>query len=128
MIKNHRRSVLKGLAITLPAAWSAPLVKAVVLPVHAQTSQCEAPEMCYTLLGSPVLSFSWPGGSGPYSPIVYNGTGCGDSVNTTSPPPLVVASSAQEAKALLSCPGSAAVVPVAESLPGDCHFYACPPG
>ena len=39
MTKMHRRNALKGLVFTVPTAWSAPLVKSVVLPVHAQTTE-----------------------------------------------------------------------------------------
>jgi len=33
-----RRKLLKGLAVTLPAAWTRPVVKTVLLPAHAQRS------------------------------------------------------------------------------------------
>ena len=38
MTTSDRRSVLQRLAVTLPAAWSAPVVLSVTLPAHAQTS------------------------------------------------------------------------------------------
>lgn len=38
---NSRRIVLRNLAFTLPAAWSAPVIQAVSLPAHAQTSCAE---------------------------------------------------------------------------------------
>lgn len=73
MTKEHRRKILKGLAVTLPAAWSAPLVKSVVLPAHAQTSQCEAPPGCYTIgAGNNESSFSMAGRSGTFSRSLGN--------------------------------------------------------
>jgi hypothetical protein len=41
MSRSSRRTLLKGIALTLPAAWSAPIVRSVVLPAHAQTSGIE---------------------------------------------------------------------------------------
>lgn len=38
MTRKSRRKVLKDLAITLPAAWSTPMVESIILPAHAQTS------------------------------------------------------------------------------------------
>jgi len=35
-----RRKLLKGLAVTLPAAWTRPVVESVVLPAHAQATAC----------------------------------------------------------------------------------------
>jgi len=38
MNNETRRSLLKGLALTLPVAWTRPVVESVVLPAHAQAS------------------------------------------------------------------------------------------
>ena len=38
MNKKHRRTVIRGLAISLPATWAAPIVSSVVLPAHAEIS------------------------------------------------------------------------------------------
>lgn len=38
MAESTRRKALKDLALTLPAAWSAPVIQAVSLPAHGQTS------------------------------------------------------------------------------------------
>ena len=38
MNKNKRRNVLKGLALGAPVVWVKPVIEAVILPVHAQTS------------------------------------------------------------------------------------------
>lgn len=40
MAKNTRRNLLKGLAVSAPAAWTTPFVTSVILPAHAQTSPC----------------------------------------------------------------------------------------
>ena len=125
--KRSRRRILKSLAITLPAAWSAPLVKSVVLPAHAQTSQCEAPEGCYLIGigGGESVYISWAGGTGPHTAPGYQGPGCqGQSAGTGY---LIVASSAEEAAALLSCSVSniTEYQPVSPPLPGGCGFYEC---
>ena len=38
MNKKLRRKVLRGMAVSVPVAWSAPIVQSVVLPAHAATS------------------------------------------------------------------------------------------
>jgi hypothetical protein len=38
MSRSSRRNLLKGIALSFPAAWSAPVVQSVILPAHAQTS------------------------------------------------------------------------------------------
>ena len=35
MTEKSRRTVLKGLAITMPAVWATPIVESVILPAHA---------------------------------------------------------------------------------------------
>jgi hypothetical protein len=42
MSRSSRRKLLKGIALSLPAAWSAPVVQSVILPAHAQTSGDES--------------------------------------------------------------------------------------
>ena len=41
MAEKSRRKLIKGLGISIPTAWAAPIIEAVILPVHAATS-CEA--------------------------------------------------------------------------------------
>jgi hypothetical protein len=48
MTKQSRRNLLKGLAVSAPAAWSSPLVTSVILPAHAQTSPCGPSLSCST--------------------------------------------------------------------------------
>lgn len=48
MTKQSRRNLLKGLAVSAPAAWSTPLVTSVILPAHAQTSPCDPSLSCST--------------------------------------------------------------------------------
>lgn len=48
MTKRTRRNLLKGLAVSAPAAWSTPLVTSVILPAHAQTSPCGSSLSCST--------------------------------------------------------------------------------
>ncbi len=48
MTKRTRRNLLKGLAVSAPAAWSTPLVTSVILPAHAQTSPCGPSLSCST--------------------------------------------------------------------------------
>lgn len=46
MTQETRRRALKGLAITVPAAWTAPIVNSVILPAHAQMSPISATIDC----------------------------------------------------------------------------------
>lgn len=39
MAEKSRRKLLKGLGISIPTVWAAPIIEAVLLPAHAQTSQ-----------------------------------------------------------------------------------------
>ena len=56
MTQESRRKVLKGLAVTIPAAWTTPVVESIVTPAHAGTSPfCseDIEELCSDLeLGS----------------------------------------------------------------------------
>ena len=45
MTQKSRRTVLKGLAITMPAIWVTPVVESVILPAHAGTDM-SGPERC----------------------------------------------------------------------------------
>jgi hypothetical protein len=40
MTHKSRRTVLKGLAVTMPAVWATPMVESIILPAHAQGSPC----------------------------------------------------------------------------------------
>jgi hypothetical protein len=120
--KGHRRALLKGVAVVLPAVWTTPLAKSVVLPVHAQTSGCAAPEDCYVIEGG---SFSWPGGTGPYNVDFRLGSDC--SSETSIGAHVVVAASFEEAAALLSCSSGlvATLLPTNPPAPEGCDFWSC---
>jgi len=86
---NNRRKVLKSIAAgsgavvagkSLPESWSKPLVKSLVLPVHAMTTTpevtttadpgCSIPTDCYFMEESFVgFHIFWPGGTGPYEDL-----------------------------------------------------------
>jgi hypothetical protein len=55
MAEKSRRKLLKGLGISVPAAWAAPVIEAVILPAHATTT-----ESCTTLFN---LADHFPGQS-----------------------------------------------------------------
>ena len=40
MAEKSRRKLIKGLGISIPTVWAAPIIDAVILPAHAQTSVC----------------------------------------------------------------------------------------
>jgi hypothetical protein len=117
MTKKTRRNVLKGLAVTLPGAWTAPIVDSVILPAHAATTggagdagdaggtdALSAPPNCYVGLVTRDGQFSvmWPGGSGLMDPVPYwRGPDCDGPSDGAGP--MAVAASASEAKALLGC-------------------------
>lgn len=126
--RRSRRMLLKGLAVTLPAAWSRPVVEAVVLPAHAQTSPgtCSAETGCYRLTVSG-RSFTWPGGTGPFVVNVFADADCNEDPGA-SQQPVVVAVNTAAAAALLSCPLglAAAEVPTFPALSG-CGFFSCQP-
>lgn len=122
---DRRRMILKGLAVTLPTAWTAPLVKSVVLPAHAQTSQCEAPKHCYIIEGGDrPVSFMWLGGAEARTVTTHFGTNCiGDQAGIGV---VVVASSLEEAISLLPCsPQTILAFSTNPPLPEGCGFYAC---
>ncbi|HSH40935.1 MAG TPA: hypothetical protein VK973_02290 [Arenicellales bacterium] len=128
MTRRSRRRLLKGLALTLPAAWSRPIVESVVLPAHAQTSVpgCSADPGCYVYnIGDSDESFNWPGGAGPETVELFAGSGCSDTFDETAT--VVVAASLAEAQAAVSCPGSSILIEIATTPPAPegCSFYMC---
>jgi hypothetical protein len=126
MKKESRRKLLKGLAITLPAAWTTPMVEAIVLPAHAATSpvDCTAPEDCYF---SQVLEryFPWPGGT--ESRLV--GLHVSECSDTQILPVIlvVVADSLAAAQAALDCEENEEVIDLETNpaLANGCSFYGC---
>ena len=126
MTCKSRRTALKGLALTLPAAWAAPVVKSVVLPAHAQTSGCYAPEGCYLFSSQGGGSFSWPGGMGPATVPIWNVPGC-PNVTPNDFVDLAIATSRREAAVLLGCGqnGLPFSLPTNAPLPEGCEFYYC---
>jgi hypothetical protein len=127
MPQYSRRKLLKGLAVTLPAVWSRPVVESVVLPAHAATTEvgCSALRNCYAfLIGGDPASIDWPGGTGPTTVALFMGRGCqgGGGQSRT----VVVAANQQEAATLLSCGGAEELTELREASPG-CSFFACLP-
>lgn len=120
MAKESRRRLLQGLAVTLPAAWTRPVVESVVLPAHAAVSPstCSAEAGCYIVGGS---SFQWPGGSGPFEVNAFDGsddcTGSADSVT------IVLASGPSEAEEL--CEADVEPLATDPSPSPDCTFFLC---
>lgn len=132
MRETNRRRMLKGLALSVPAAWTPPLVKSVILPAHAQTSGCDAPRGCYSVGGG--TYFPWPGGIGPYKVSGQHSNASADCSNCTCDIPggsltIVAATSLEAGYLLLGCEEGYAPVPVetTPALPSGCMFYACLP-
>jgi hypothetical protein len=128
MTQNSRRALLKGLAVTLPAAWSRPIVESVVLPAHAQTSEgCSADAGCYSYTsGERGLSFNWPGGGGARTLDIIDGRSCDDNTEFTAS--VVLAASGAEAESLATCDGSGEVlvqVATEPPAPDGCNFFVC---
>lgn len=125
MSQESRRSLLKGLALTLPVAWTTPVVESIVLPAHAQTSPaCDAPPGCYDVPEF-AQSFNWPGGAGPEDVRGFEEPGCeGDQFDSAQ---IMVADSPEAAQNALGCEGGleAQVVETDPPLAGECNFYAC---
>jgi hypothetical protein len=131
MTQKTRRKTLKGLAITVPTVWSAPIIQSITLPAHAgmtveevpeEPVACSAPANCYVGLVTADGQFSvmWPGGSGSNASVEYwEGPNCdGD---TDGAGPMAIASSADEAKLLLGCD---LVLELAETG-GGCSIWEC---
>lgn len=130
---SRRRKLLKALSIaSVPAAtWSKPVVNSVLLPAHARTSDpetgpgCGAEAGCYTfeLEGrGGVVSFSWPGGIGPFGLNLDAGTNCeGGFVDFLE---IVVAKNEEAAADASQCasPGEIETVPAPA---GGCRFFGC---
>lgn len=127
-----RRRVLKDLTLSLPAAWSAPIVAAIVLPAHAQTSAltsvpsaCGSEGGCYLIPGFD-SSFLWPGGTGPFFVDLFSFTDptCTDSpIGTVQ---VVVADDKEVAADLLVCTEDQLVADLPTVPPSDCSLYVCP--
>lgn len=88
----------------LPLSWSKPIVKAIILPLHAQTtgSGCDLAAGCYAVEANNFMS--WPGGSGPHLnvPGGHQTTDCSDQIPSQAAwSSLVIAKSMQEATAAL---------------------------
>lgn len=124
MTEKSRRRLLQGLAITLPAAWTRPVVESVVLPAHAQASPgaCSAEEGCYVRLG--VGSFFWPGGAGPETVDAFaESSNCeGDPTDSVV---ILVASDGDEASE--RCPEGTSPDPFETDPPAPegCSFFEC---
>jgi hypothetical protein len=125
MTQESRRALVKGLAVTLPAAWTAPVVESIILPAHAQTSPggCGAPEGCFRFEDQ---SFSWPGGTGPEDVVLIDNDDC-----TGDPMPggrmVLVESFEAAAQALGPCEGFLEVLATDPSPGGGCSFFICAP-
>lgn len=153
-VQASRRTLL-GALVTLgsipgitavPRQWTRPVVDAVLLPAHAQTSEseeaisegsatgseetnaCTAEAGCYEITNIPDRSFQWPGGSGPFAVDVYSSTDCtGSVIVPSSLASAVVAISEEEAIVQLSCPDTGIVAQVSTNpSPGEgCSFFIC---
>ncbi len=123
MTRESRRRLLMGLGLALPTTWFRPIVETVVLPAHAQTSspECSAPEGCYLFEGG---SFSWPGGAGPETDLVFyqgEGGGC-QGEGEISGAVLVVAANLAEA---MEAVGGATLeeLPIDPAPPSGCSLF-----
>ena len=119
MNKKSRRNVLKGFAVSLPAAWAVPVVESVVLPAHAGVSGCSAEPGCYEGIDTSSGRFTvmWPGECGARENVDY-WEGDGDDPrncvgNPTNSGPMAVAENPDEARELLGCTGAGLVLELA---------------
>lgn len=129
MSQTPRRRTLKNLALVLPAAWATPVVTSVVLPAHAQTSTCGAPEGCYRSPGGSSQSFFWPGGTGPFVVQKYSDLDCTEGEESFDEL-MVAAVDAGQAEALLSASSEPCDLPVFEEVvenppASGCRFFSC---
>lgn len=128
MSQQSRRKKVKRLALTIPTVWAIPVVSTVILPAHAQTSPCGAPEGCYQLPeGGSTNSFFWPGGSEAFLATTYSDANCEESFSTEL---IAAAADAEQAEELLTaasepCEPPAQEVPVLNPPPGGCRFFDC---
>jgi hypothetical protein len=132
MPTETRRRLLKGLALTLPAAWSRPIVESVVLPAHAQTSGpgCSADAGCYSLSNVEFeTSFQWPGGGGAQMAEIFNGTECGDAGEGAQWEVVLAASLAEAQDAAGACRRGYTLqaIDTVPAPPEGCRFYMCLP-
>lgn len=128
-MSRARRRVLQGLVVTLPAAWTRPVVESLILPAHAQTSpgECTAEAGCYEGTNLVVeFNFLWPGGGGVFTVEVFDDTAC-EGEEPRLETAIALARSAEEAFDLLSCNELEDVFEV-ETVPavaGDCSLFTC---
>lgn len=131
MSQESRRKLLKGLAVTLPAAWTTPMVESIVLPAHAQTSPggCRPSIRCFAFeVGEGDLSFEWPGGLGPEEEVdLFEGPECdGSEAGPSATTHLVVAESLEAAQDALPCDsGEVVEIETVPALDSGCSFYRC---
>ena len=120
MTQRSRRKVLKGLAVTLPAAWATPVVESVITPAHAGVSgdDCEGCIVGFNEFG--VGSFFWEGGKGPRVTTVYESANCRD--NPIGSFEIVQADSKSEADELV---GGCSQDLVTGETDAPCGFWAC---
>jgi len=126
-MNENRRKLLVSMGITLPAAWSRPVVEAIVLPAHAQSTTCILAEDCYNFLyenDTLTGSFFWPGGTGPFIITGVSLPGCTTQGNPIGTGAAVAASNLQEAMALLPCGSSLQELTMVPPLSG-CRFFVC---
>lgn len=121
MAQKSRRKLLKGLGISIPTVWAAPIIDAVLLPAHAQTTGgCSLPEGCFEVEGIPDRFFKWPGGGGVAENVPFFVKDCdGKPIGFDR---VVLAHNIVEAANLLGTNAST-LHPSPEGAP-DCNFYA----
>ena len=100
MAGKSRRKLIKGLGISVPTVWAAPVIEALVLPVHAQTTgECSVSEDCFESDTNQELFFDWPGGTAA-DDVVFRRGGCSGSTRLIGP--VVLAHDPDEAADLFS--------------------------
>jgi len=126
MKNNLRRTLLQGIAVSVPVAWSRPKVEAIVVPAHAAaTPGCAADPGCYLdLKADGPASFQWPGGPGVAEVVVWEGVVCGPT--SINPRTVIVADSAAAAAAL--CGDVVRQIPTDPPLSDGCSFWYCGEG
>ena len=123
---DSRRRLLTGLGLAatagIPTRWTRPVVEAVILPAHAQTSiPCSAHVGCYDFTGD---AFYWPGGGqGPFTVnVFFASAACGPSGTPDTTLGVVIAANSLEASALF---GGQPVVAITTTppAPAGCTFF-----